>query len=89
MKYRDKFYGYPLSVVCLHGVDNSDPQKRVILLKGTFKKKLSGGSVNTYRLYRRYVDFNLDKVLMMLTEIDERSNDKSVFMVGILFKVII
>ncbi|RIA89830.1 hypothetical protein C1645_806056 [Glomus cerebriforme] len=78
MKYRDKFFGYPLSVVCLNEVDNSDPQKRMIHLKGFFKDKFTVNKI--YRLYRRYIDFNLDKVSMMLTEIDERDSDKSVFM---------
>ncbi|CAI2164758.1 18981_t:CDS:10 [Funneliformis geosporum] len=80
MKYRNKFFGYPLSVVCLYDINNSDPQKREIWLKGVFKKKLTGDSVNEYRLYKRYLDFNLDKVLTMLTEIDERNDDKSAFL---------
>ncbi|CAG8436837.1 10403_t:CDS:10 [Funneliformis mosseae] len=80
MKYRNKFFGYPLSVVCLYDINNSDPQKREIWLKGVFKKRLTGDSNNVYRLYKRYLDFNLDKVLSMLTEIDERNDDKSVFL---------
>jgi hypothetical protein len=82
MKYRNKFFGYPLTVLCLNEVDNKDPQKRAIYLKGYYKKNLNENPVTTYRLYRRYLDFNLDKVSNMLTEIDERNNDKSVFMVG-------
>ena len=85
MKYRDKFFGYPLTVLNLNVVDNSDPQKRAIHLKGYFKKNLNKNTTKTFRLYRRYVDFNLDKVSNMLTEIDERNDDKSVFMVGIFF----
>jgi hypothetical protein len=82
MKYRDKFFGYPLTVVCPNEVDNSDPGKRMIHLKGFFKDKLTENTI--YRLYRRYLDFNLDKVLMVLSEIDERT-DRSVFMVSIFF----
>lgn len=83
MKYRDKFFGYPLSVVCLNEVENKDPQKRIIHLKGFFKEKLTENA--TYRLYRRYIDFNLDKVSTILTEIDEQDDKKSIFMVGTFF----
>jgi hypothetical protein len=82
MKYRDKFFGYPLTVLGLNEIDNKDPQKRAILLKGYYKKNLNESPVKIYRLYKRYVDFNLDKVSNMLTEINERNDDKSVFLVG-------
>lgn len=83
MRYRDKFFGYPLSVVCLNEVENKDPQKRSICLKGFFKEKFSENA--TYRLYKRYIDFNLDKVSTILTEIDEQDDNKSIFMVGTFF----
>ncbi|CAB4389659.1 unnamed protein product [Rhizophagus irregularis] len=78
MRYRDKFFGYPLSVVCLNEVENKDPQKRIIHLKGFFKEKFTENA--TYRLYKRYIDFNLDKVSTILTEIDEQDDKKSIFM---------
>jgi len=77
MKYRAKFSYFPLTVVC---VDKVDLQKRVINLKGFFKENMIKKS--TYRLYKRYVDFNLDKVSTVLTEIDEQNDDKSIFMVS-------
>jgi hypothetical protein len=86
MRYRDKFFGYPLSVVCLNEVDNNDPQRRVIYLKGYFKERFTENA--TYRLYKRYIDFNLDKVSTILTELDEQDENKSIFMVGI-FKIAI
>ena len=82
MKYRDKHFGYPLSVVCLNEVD---PQNQTIHLKRIFKEDIAEDTVMMYRLYKWFFDFNLDKVLTTLTEIDERSNNKSVFMVSIFF----
>ena len=81
MKYRDKFphqkkslsKDKKLSVVCIH---SSDPQNETINLKG-FKRKLTGDKVTTYRLYKRYINFNLNKVITMLGEMDERSDNNS------------
>lgn len=80
MKYRNKFPDQDkslqkrgLPVVCIH---SSDPPNKTICLKG-FKRKLTGKKVTTYRLYKRYINFTLDKVIMMLNEMDERSDNKS------------
>ncbi|RIB26034.1 hypothetical protein C2G38_2164525 [Gigaspora rosea] len=70
MDYKDKLFGYPLTVLSLSSIDNTDPTQRVIQLKGTFKKNINVGT--TYRLYKRYIDFNTDKILKMLIEIDEQ-----------------
>ncbi|CAG8644517.1 16059_t:CDS:2, partial [Dentiscutata heterogama] len=70
MKYKDKFWGYPLSVLALVEVENNPIHK--IKLKGKIKKTINVGS--TYRLYKRYIDFNTDKILKALIEIDEQSS---------------
>ncbi|CAG8715862.1 20934_t:CDS:10, partial [Dentiscutata erythropus] len=70
MEYKDKQFGYPLNVLSLVSIDDTDPAHRVIQLKGTIKKSISVGT--TYRLYKRFVDFNTDKILKMLIEIDEQ-----------------
>ncbi|PKY29828.1 P-loop containing nucleoside triphosphate hydrolase protein [Rhizophagus irregularis] len=77
MKYRDK-YSYPLSVVCIKEVENQDPQTQIIYLKGSFMEELIENE--TYRLYKRYFNFNLDKILTILTEIDEQDDNKSIFL---------
>ncbi|CAG8514639.1 43143_t:CDS:10 [Gigaspora margarita] len=70
MKFKDKFWGYPLSVLALIDVENNYMFK--ITLKGIFKKKMNIGA--TYRLYKRYIDFNSDKILNTLIKIDEQSS---------------
>lgn len=82
MKYRDK-YSYPLSVVCIKEVENQDPQTQIIYLKGSFMEELIENE--TYRLYKRYFNFNLDKILTILTEIDEQDDNKSIFLVCTIF----
>ncbi|CAJ0854432.1 13391_t:CDS:2, partial [Entrophospora sp. SA101] len=69
MKYRNTIFGFAFTVVSIHDIDYSNPDKKIINLKGYIKKSLNVGS--KYRLYKRYVDFNLDKVLKVLSEIDE------------------
>ncbi|CAG8643149.1 9136_t:CDS:2, partial [Cetraspora pellucida] len=77
MKYKDKLFGYPLLVLSLVSIDDNDPTRRVIQLKGKFSNKnINVGSI--YRLYKRYIDFNTDKILNMLVEIDEQQS--SVFL---------
>src|SRR5581483_6676805 len=85
MKYQDNHLGSPLPIVGICEVDKSDPRKRVIHLKGNFDWNMP---VKTYRLYKRFFDFNLKRVLAMLTEIYERCDNKSVFMVSILSIII-
>ncbi|CAG8504339.1 2545_t:CDS:10 [Diversispora eburnea] len=80
MKFQDKFYGFPLSVLSIVGVNENDPLHRFIHLKGIYKKNMKADSSSIYRLYKRYLDFNLNKVLKMLVEIDEREDERSVFL---------
>ncbi|KAF0444406.1 P-loop containing nucleoside triphosphate hydrolase protein [Gigaspora margarita] len=70
LKCKDKFWGYPLTVLALIDVENNSIFK--IKLKGIFKKRMNIGA--TYRLYKRYIDFNSDKILNTLIEIDKQSN---------------
>ncbi|PKC66649.1 P-loop containing nucleoside triphosphate hydrolase protein [Rhizophagus irregularis] len=75
MEYRNKNPSVlSLAIVCLEKVEN-----RTIYLKGTFKMDLT--KITNCRLYKRYFDFNLNKVLTTFAEIDERNDDnKSVSM---------
>lgn len=84
MEYRNKNPSVlSLAIVCLEKVEN-----RTIYLKGTFKMDLT--KITNCRLYKRYFDFNLNKVLTTFAEIDERNDDnKSVSMVSVfLYEVI-
>ncbi|GBC27532.2 AAA family ATPase [Rhizophagus irregularis DAOM 181602=DAOM 197198] len=80
MKYRADYSKSPLLFVDILEVDDSDLQKKMpsIYLKGifstNFKKEIK------YRLYKRYYDINLDRVLDTLTTMDERNEHESVFM---------
>ncbi|RGB34330.1 P-loop containing nucleoside triphosphate hydrolase protein [Rhizophagus diaphanus] len=75
MEYRNKIPSIPsLAIVCLDKVED-----RTIYLKGTFKIDLT--KITNCRLYERYFDYNLNKVLTTFAEIDERNDDiKSVSM---------
>ncbi|CAG8439802.1 2567_t:CDS:10 [Acaulospora morrowiae] len=78
MKYRAEFRRYPLTMLCIQESINTVPSRKFIHVRGKFKKRIDNTS--TYRLYRRYIDFNLDKVLKTLIEIDEREYERSVFL---------
>ncbi|CAG8499418.1 25214_t:CDS:10, partial [Cetraspora pellucida] len=70
MKFKDKLFGYyPLPVLALTKVEGNKIQ-----LKGKFKEKMNSNDNITYRLYKRYIDFNTDRILKMLINIDERSS---------------
>jgi hypothetical protein len=72
-----------LATVYLDRLDKFD--KRTIYLKGYFDKIYLKKN-EKYRLYNRYLDSNLDKVLTMLTDMDERNDDnKSMIMVSTFF----
>ncbi|CAB4409234.1 unnamed protein product [Rhizophagus irregularis] len=75
MEYRNKTPSVPsLAIVYLDKFED-----RTIYLKGNFNM-MDLKKFTKYRLYNRYFDFNLDKVLTTFTEMDERNNDnKSVF----------
>ncbi|RIB13284.1 hypothetical protein C2G38_1747950 [Gigaspora rosea] len=77
MKYKKKFSGCPLPVLALiKVVDNSE--SIAIHLKGEFQKKRSKLQKNAkFRLYKRYLDFNTDKILGMLINIDKQKNSLS------------
>ncbi|CAB4386393.1 unnamed protein product [Rhizophagus irregularis] len=73
MKYRNKIPSISsLAIVCLDKVED-----RTIYLKGTFKMDLN--KITNCRLYERYFDFNLNKVLTTFVEIDERNDDHKIF----------
>ncbi|GBC07119.1 hypothetical protein RclHR1_07270004 [Rhizophagus clarus] len=67
-----------LAIVCIHEVDNE-----TIYLKG-YTKNLRIKENEKYRLYDRYLDSNLDKVLTVLAEIDERSDDNQLMVTDLL-----
>jgi hypothetical protein len=72
-----------LATVYLNSLDKFD--NRTIYLKG-YIGKIHLKKNEKYRLYNRYLDPNLDKILTMLTEIDERNDDnKSMIMVSTFF----
>ena len=75
MVWRNKFVGFPVSVVSLFEIDNRDSQRRAVCLKGRFIGSI-GKNLKTYRLYKRYVDFNVEKVTSLMSEIDERPDNK-------------
>lgn len=80
MKYRNTFYGFPLTVLCIKEVINEN-FVQFLHVKGIFKLKNSCMSSN-YIIYKRYVDFNLDKSLNILLELDKkRENKRSVSLV--------
>lgn len=67
----------PITSVNIHSVDS---ERSTLILKGYFKP-LNPRRDRTYRLYERYIDFNLDKVLSALAEIDKRAGE-SLFLVS-------
>ncbi|CAB4398827.1 unnamed protein product [Rhizophagus irregularis] len=77
MKYRADYSKSPLLLVDIFKVDDSDLQKK-IYLKGTFSTNLK--KEIKYRLYKRYYDYNLDRVMDTLTTMDKRNEHESVFM---------
>ncbi|CAG8650801.1 7680_t:CDS:10, partial [Acaulospora colombiana] len=80
MKYRKEFFKYPLTVLCVQEFVDDNSCRRFVDVKGKFMKKVNADGKSTYRLYKRYVDFNLDKVLETLVEIDDREDGRSVFL---------
>ncbi|RUP47523.1 hypothetical protein BC936DRAFT_145649 [Jimgerdemannia flammicorona] len=73
--FRKAFRDFPITTVNIHSID---PENQSIILKGYFAR-LKPRREATYRLYERYIDFNLDKVLDTLVEID-RVADTSMFL---------
>ncbi|RUS14846.1 hypothetical protein BC937DRAFT_93240 [Endogone sp. FLAS-F59071] len=67
----------PATSVNIHSIDS---ERSTLILKGYFKR-LHPIRDKPYRLYARYIDFNLDKVLIALAEIDERAGE-SLFLWG-------
>ncbi|CAG8482670.1 10470_t:CDS:10, partial [Racocetra fulgida] len=72
IKYKNKSYGCPLSIFSLEDVDNCSTGI-IIQLKGKFTD-LELKKDATYRLYKRYLDLNTDKILKMLKKIDMKEN---------------
>ncbi|CAG8510864.1 10605_t:CDS:10, partial [Dentiscutata erythropus] len=80
MEYKNKFSDCPLPVLALIKVDNNS-KGITIHLKGKFQKNVNGDPKEfklrkdaKYRLYKRYLDFNTDKILKMLIDIYKQEN---------------
>lgn len=88
MEYRTNHSKSPLLLVDIYKVDYSDPEKKAPLI---YLKRTKGFSSTNfskeikYRLYKRYYDHNLDRVLKTLTKMDKRDDHESVFMVNFFF----
>lgn len=91
MKFRADHSKSPLLLVDICEIDDRDPQenKPSVYLKGSFAKFGNFSKETKYRLYKRYYDFNLNRVLNTLTKMDERNDNESLFMVNfsLLFEV--
>lgn len=71
LAFRDKmFFKYGINSVNVNSV--SDDGLSVVLEGYTGSPKLE--KLQYYRLYKRYVDFNTDKILEAMSEIDQREN---------------
>lgn len=71
LAFRNKmFIKYPINTVNVNHV--SDDGLDVILDGYTASPKLE--KLQYYRLYKRYVDFNTDKILDAMLQIDQREN---------------